>query len=115
MLHGLVAELIVPAVKTKDFDVRAQGLICLGLCCLLDKVTRLDSMPRVVRFADVSCITQSMALDSFQLLARQSESTEGELQVSVLQTLFDLIVLHGVNFGEERGFGVRLPAMHPRF
>lgn len=40
MLHGLVAELIVPAVKTKDFEVRAQGLICLGLCCLLDKVSR---------------------------------------------------------------------------
>ena len=39
MLHGLVAELIVPAVKTKDFEVRAQGLICLGLCCLLDKVS----------------------------------------------------------------------------
>ncbi|GAA5984097.1 hypothetical protein JCM11641_000312 [Rhodosporidiobolus odoratus] len=84
MLHGLVAELIVPAVKTKDYDVRAQGLICLGLCCLLDK---------------------TMALDSFQLLARQSEATEGELQVRVLQTLFDLLVLHGINFGEERGFG----------
>lgn len=39
MLHGLVAELIVPSVKTKDYDVRAQGLICLGLCCLLDKVS----------------------------------------------------------------------------
>ncbi|GAA5884953.1 hypothetical protein JCM6882_007168 [Rhodosporidiobolus microsporus] len=84
MLHGLVAELIVPSVKTKDYDVRAQGLICLGLCCLLDK---------------------SMALDSFQLLARQSEATEGELQVKVLQTLFDLLTLHGINFGEERGFG----------
>lgn len=48
-----------------------------------------------------------MALDSFQLLARQSEATEGELQVKVLQTLFDLLVLHGINFGEERGFGVR--------
>ncbi|GAA5998124.1 condensin subunit YCG1 [Rhodotorula paludigena] len=84
MLHGLVAELIVPSVKTKDYEVRAQGLICLGLCCLLDK---------------------SMALDSFQLLARQSEATEGELQVKVLQTLFDLLVLHGINFGEERGFG----------
>lgn len=43
MLHGLVAELIVPAVKTKDFEVRAQGLICLGLCCLLDKVS-LESL-----------------------------------------------------------------------
>ncbi|BGO88973.1 hypothetical protein NBRC10512_005103 [Rhodotorula toruloides] len=84
MLHGLVAELIVPSVKTKDYEVRAQGLICLGLCCLLDK---------------------SMALDSFQLLARQSEATEGELQIKVLQTLFDVLVLHGINFGEERGFG----------
>ncbi|GAA6000576.1 hypothetical protein JCM10207_004558 [Rhodosporidiobolus poonsookiae] len=87
MLHGLVAELIVPSVKTKDYEVRAQGLICLGLCCLLDK---------------------SMALDSFQLLARQSEATEGELQVKVLQTLFDLLVLHGINFGEERGFGTSI-------
>lgn len=48
-----------------------------------------------------------MALDSFLLLARQSESTAGEMQVKVLQTLFDLLVLHGVNFGEERGIGVR--------
>jgi condensin complex subunit 3 len=48
-----------------------------------------------------------MALDSFQLLARQSEATEGDLQIKVLQTLFDLLVLHGINFGEERGFGVR--------
>ena len=40
MLHGLVAELIVPAVKTKDEEVRAEGLICLGLVCLLDKVRR---------------------------------------------------------------------------
>ncbi|BGP37334.1 chromosome condensation complex Condensin, subunit G [Rhodotorula kratochvilovae] len=84
MLHGLVAELIVPSVQTKDYEIRAQGLVCLGLCCLLDK---------------------SMALDSFLLLARQSESTVGEMQVKVLQTLFDLLVLHGVNFGEERGIG----------
>jgi hypothetical protein len=39
MLHGLVHELIVPSVKTKDVEVRAEGLICLGLCGLLDKVS----------------------------------------------------------------------------
>jgi len=49
-----------------------------------------------------------MALDSFQLLARQSEATEGELQVKILQTLFDLLILHGISFGEERGFGVSI-------
>lgn len=41
MLHGLVHELIVPSVKTKDVEVRAEGLICLGLCGLLDKVSRI--------------------------------------------------------------------------
>jgi condensin complex subunit 3 len=38
MIHGLVVDLIVPAVKSKDHDVRAEGLLCLGLSCLLDKV-----------------------------------------------------------------------------
>ena len=38
MVQGLVIELIVPAVKTKDVEVRAAGLRCLGLACLLDKV-----------------------------------------------------------------------------
>lgn len=85
MLHGLVTELVVPSIKQKDVQVRSSGLICLGLVALLDKAT---------------------ALDSFQLLARQSQDTEGELQVRILETLFDLLVLHGVNFGAERGFGV---------
>lgn len=38
MVHGLVFELIVPAVKSKDHEIRAEGLISLGLCCLIDKV-----------------------------------------------------------------------------
>lgn len=42
MVHGLVLELIVPAVVTKDIEVRAAGLICLGLGCLLDKVSDKD-------------------------------------------------------------------------
>ena len=37
-LHGIVHELIVPSVRSKDFEIRAVGLGCLGLCCLLDKV-----------------------------------------------------------------------------
>ena len=36
-MHGLVSELIAPAVgPSKDDVVREQGLICLGLWCLLD-------------------------------------------------------------------------------
>lgn len=43
-----------------------------------------------------------MAVDSFELLARQSQATEGILQVKLLQTLFDILVLHGIHFGEDR-------------
>ncbi|SGY69030.1 BQ5605_C004g02943 [Microbotryum silenes-dioicae] len=84
MLHGLVTELVVPAIKQKDQEVRSSGLVCLGLISLLDKPT---------------------AVDSFELLARQSQDTEGELRVKILQTLFDLLVLHGINLGADRGFG----------
>lgn len=39
-MTGLVHELIVPSVKSKEPLIREQGLMCLGLCCLLDKVSR---------------------------------------------------------------------------
>jgi hypothetical protein len=39
MLHGLVTELVVPSIKQKDSEVRASGLVCLGLVSLLDKVS----------------------------------------------------------------------------
>lgn len=47
-----------------------------------------------------------MALDSFELLARQSQATEGRLRIKLMQTLFDLLVLHGIHFGTQRNFGV---------
>lgn len=37
-LEGILAELIIPAVKRKELALRAQGLISLGLCCLIAKV-----------------------------------------------------------------------------
>lgn len=56
MLHGLVAELIVPSVQTKDYEIRAQGLVCLGLCCLLDKVRHSTprAAPRAPAQADLA-------------------------------------------------------------
>lgn len=37
-LMGVAHELIVPSVKSKDEHIREIGLLCLGLCTLLDKV-----------------------------------------------------------------------------
>lgn len=59
-----------------------------------------------------------MAVDSFELLARQTDAIGGELRVKLLQTLFDILILHGINFGENRdpndgaSFDVRCLALH---
>lgn len=37
-LFGVVHEMIIPAVRSKDAAIREQGLLCLGLCSFLDKV-----------------------------------------------------------------------------
>jgi Nuclear condensing complex subunits, C-term domain len=41
-LDGILAELIIPAVKSKDSAMRERGMIALGLCCLIHRV-RLPS------------------------------------------------------------------------
>lgn len=49
MVHGLVVSLIVPAVRSKDYEIRSEGLLCLGLGCLLDKVSSSSSSSRASR------------------------------------------------------------------
>lgn len=38
MLEGILTELIVPAVKRREMQLREKGLISLGLCCLIARV-----------------------------------------------------------------------------
>ncbi|WFD36640.1 chromosome condensation complex Condensin, subunit G [Malassezia cuniculi] len=74
--HGLIPQLIVPAVKSKDATIREQGLACLGLCSLLDA---------------------QMALDTFPLLLDQIQRAEGEIRQRCIECMFDLLVVHGVD------------------
>lgn len=39
-LDGILAELIIPAVKSKEPALRERGMIALGLCCLIHRVCR---------------------------------------------------------------------------
>ena len=41
-LVNMLNNLIVPAVRSQEAPVRERGLLCLGLCCLLDKVSELQ-------------------------------------------------------------------------
>lgn len=41
VFQGLVPDLIVPAIKNTEMALRDQGLACLGLCCMIEPVSRL--------------------------------------------------------------------------
>ncbi|KII87912.1 hypothetical protein PLICRDRAFT_112070 [Plicaturopsis crispa FD-325 SS-3] len=76
-LEGILGDLILPAVKRKELVMREKGLVSLGLCCLIAK---------------------NMALKSFQLFLGQVQSSPEELQIKVLQIVFDLLLVYDQEF-----------------
>ncbi|WWC72552.1 uncharacterized protein I206_106514 [Kwoniella pini CBS 10737] len=77
VFHGLLPDLIIPAVRNKEEPaLRDQGLICLGLCCMIDA---------------------KMAANSFGLFVQQLTTADDELQVKVCQVVFDLLMVHDIN------------------
>ncbi|KAH9991933.1 nuclear condensing complex subunit [Russula vinacea] len=76
-LEGILGELIVPAVKRKELELREKGLVCLGLCCL---------------------IARRMALNSFQLFLSQVQTAPEVLKLRVLQVVFDVLMVHEGDF-----------------
>ncbi|AAW41180.1 mitotic chromosome condensation-related protein, putative [Cryptococcus deneoformans JEC21] len=77
VFHGLLPDLIIPAVRNKEEPaLRDQGLICLGLCCMID---------------------EKMAANSFGLFIQQLNSADDVLKVKVCQIIFDLLLVHDID------------------
>ncbi|OCF43623.1 condensin complex subunit 3 [Kwoniella heveanensis CBS 569] len=77
VFHGLLPDLIIPAVRNKEEPaLRDQGMICLGLCCMID---------------------EKMAANSLGLFIQQLSAADDELKVKVCQILFDLFMVHDIN------------------
>ncbi|WWC92262.1 uncharacterized protein L201_007216 [Kwoniella dendrophila CBS 6074] len=77
VFHGLLPDLIIPSVRNKEEPaLRDQGLICLGLCCMIDA---------------------KMAANSFGLFIQQLTAADDELKVKVCQIVFDLLMVHDIN------------------
>ena len=74
-VHGLLPQLIVPAVRSKDAEIREQGLVCLGLSCFLDR---------------------NLALDSFPLFVDQMQRGAERVKLAAVQLVFDLVIVHGL-------------------
>ena len=51
-LVTMLNNLVVPAVRSHEAPIRERGLLCLGLCCLLDKVRLPPVQSLISAFAD---------------------------------------------------------------
>ena len=75
-LEGILQDLIIPSVRSKEPELRERGLVGLGLCCLIAK---------------------RMALQSFKLFLDQIQRVPA-LQSRVLQIVFDIMMVHEAEF-----------------
>ncbi|KAG8963687.1 hypothetical protein FRC00_005396 [Tulasnella sp. 408] len=76
-LHGLLPELIIPSVRSKDPLLRERGLTSLGLCSLIDK---------------------KIALSSFTLFVQQAQVATEEIKKRCMETVFDLLMVYESEF-----------------
>lgn len=75
-LVAMLNNLVVPAVRSHEAPVRERGLVCLGLCSLLDK---------------------SLAEENLTLFMHFFSKGHSALQISSLQILTDILNQHGAH------------------
>ncbi|KAI9278371.1 nuclear condensing complex subunit [Phascolomyces articulosus] len=80
-LYGVLNELIVPSVQSKEAVLREEGLHCLGLCCTLDK---------------------TLGHHNILLFAHCINNGHEQLQQKALMILFDLMMTYGVSTVETK-------------
>ncbi|RDW88233.1 hypothetical protein BP6252_00265 [Coleophoma cylindrospora] len=75
-LVAMLNNLVVPAVRSHEAPVRERGLLCLGLCSLLDK---------------------SLAEENLTLFMHFFNKGHSALQITALQILTDILNTHGAH------------------
>lgn len=103
MLHGLLPELIVPAVRSKTPELREGGIVCLGLICLIDKVRRPRAPLRSACSPQsdptvLTPLTQKSAAPTFSgLFLTQAQAAQGPLKIQILQIIFDMLMVYDIS------------------
>ncbi|KAI7876242.1 hypothetical protein K492DRAFT_167295 [Lichtheimia hyalospora FSU 10163] len=80
-LYGILNELIVPSVQSKEVVLREEGLHCLGLACALDKHLGHHNIPLFVH-----CL----------------KNGHEQLQQKALMIIFDMIMIYGLPAFQEK-------------
>lgn len=80
-LISMLNNLVVPAVRSHEAPVRELGLLCLGLCTLLDRNLAEENLPLLIRFFSMG---------------------HEELQVRALHIITDILNQHGAHLLENQ-------------
>jgi len=89
-LVTMLNNLVVPAVRSHEAPIREKGLLCLGLCCLLDKVCFHTIPQRNL----LTSLCQTLAEENLTLFLHCFSKGHDALQVTALHILSDILTSH---------------------
>lgn len=89
-LVTMLNNLVVPAVRSHEAPIRERGLLCLGLCCLLDKV----DFPCTHQRGILIYLCQTLAEENLTLFLHCFSKGHDALQVTALHVLSDIFTSH---------------------
>lgn len=105
-LVTMLNNLVVPAVRSQEAPIRERGLVCLGLCCLLSKVSPLPipSYTTAVRitprwrekYANKRREQQNLAQENLTLFLHCFTKGHEALQTISLQIITDILATHPI-------------------
>lgn len=72
--------------------MREQGLVCLGLCCMLDAVSLQSSGDAYIQ----TDLRQKIAKESIGLFISQIGAGDVDVRVRVMRIIMDLLMVHDV-------------------
>ncbi|PBK90011.1 ARM repeat-containing protein [Armillaria gallica] len=87
-LEGMLADLIIPAVKRKELPMREKGLVSLGLCCLIAKLflSQIQNAPEELRLKVLQVVFDLLVMYEYDFLSRSEEVAE-QIITFLVQTL----------------------------
>ena len=88
-LVTMLNNLVVPAVRSHEAPIRERGLLCLGLCCLLDRVC-----PSWLLKAYADRSLQTLAEENLSLFLHCFVKGHDTLQTNAIHTLSDILTAH---------------------
>lgn len=89
-LVTMLNNLVVPAVRSHEAPIRERGFLCLGLCCLLSKVS-LHIPNENIHFAN---LFQNIAQENLALFLHCFAKGHETLQTIALQIITDILTTH---------------------